>query len=182
MSKHKIHWFDKKNRLYNPIIQNQGHIRCLKNVLKDFPNIPYHSIVVFSNEACFTHVTYDPNIARLIYMSDFRATVNSLNKDFKDSISLIDIAKIKRTILTNISSVNKENHIAYVKNVQNLDKLGELRNQAKCPLCGSKLAIRTVKNGEKVGTQFIGCSSFPKCRYTRSINKPPRGRTPRYLS
>ena len=33
-----------------------------------------------------------------------------------------------------------------------------------CPECGSKLIERNGKNGK-----FIGCSGFPKCKYTRSI-------------
>ena len=33
-----------------------------------------------------------------------------------------------------------------------------------CPWCGSKLIKRNGRNGE-----FLGCSSYPKCRYSRSI-------------
>lgn len=39
-------------------------------------------------------------------------------------------------------------------------------NQA-CPQCGSRLVTRTARRGQRVGQQFLGCSSFPKCRYTR---------------
>lgn len=34
-----------------------------------------------------------------------------------------------------------------------------------CPKCGSRLVIRNGSRGK-----FIGCSNFPKCRYTRNIN------------
>ncbi len=37
-----------------------------------------------------------------------------------------------------------------------------------CPRCGSDLTIRTVKKGRRAGRQFYGCTSFPKCRYSRS--------------
>ncbi|PLW83336.1 DUF2034 domain-containing protein [Kineobactrum sediminis] len=37
----------------------------------------------------------------------------------------------------------------------------------KCALCGSDLVTRTAKKGANTGKQFLGCSSFPKCRYTR---------------
>lgn len=36
-----------------------------------------------------------------------------------------------------------------------------------CPRCGGKLVLRTAKKGAHSGNQFLGCSSFPKCRYTR---------------
>ncbi|MFP4058651.1 MAG: type I DNA topoisomerase [Candidatus Brocadiia bacterium] len=34
----------------------------------------------------------------------------------------------------------------------------------KCPRCGAALVVRTGRRG-----RFVGCSAFPKCRFTRSI-------------
>mgnify|MGYP000122311597 CR=1 FL=1 len=39
--------------------------------------------------------------------------------------------------------------------------LVELKNP--CPLCGSALRLREKKKTQK---EFLGCSKFPKCRYT----------------
>lgn len=33
-----------------------------------------------------------------------------------------------------------------------------------CPKCRGKMQLRTVTKGKKAGTQFWGCSTFPKCR------------------
>ena len=38
-----------------------------------------------------------------------------------------------------------------------------------CPLCGGKTVIRTVKTGARAGAQFIGCSNYPKCKYTKNV-------------
>lgn len=38
-----------------------------------------------------------------------------------------------------------------------------------CPRCGSDLVRREAKRGNKAGMAFIGCTSFPKCRYTRDF-------------
>ncbi|BDS05068.1 membrane protein [Oceaniferula spumae] len=38
-----------------------------------------------------------------------------------------------------------------------------------CPKCSQPMAIRTAKRGTNSGTQFWGCSSYPKCRGTMSI-------------
>ena len=35
-----------------------------------------------------------------------------------------------------------------------------------CPKCGSDLIERTAKRGPNAGNSFLGCSNFPKCRYT----------------
>lgn len=40
-----------------------------------------------------------------------------------------------------------------------------------CPLCGSPLVIRTAGKGSFDGRKFYGCSNYPKCRYTRKIEK-----------
>jgi restriction system protein len=36
-----------------------------------------------------------------------------------------------------------------------------------CPKCGNHLVERQAKRGAKVGNSFLGCSSFPKCRFTQ---------------
>lgn len=36
-----------------------------------------------------------------------------------------------------------------------------------CPRCGGVLVTRTVSKGERKGETFMGCSNFPKCRYTK---------------
>ncbi len=39
----------------------------------------------------------------------------------------------------------------------------------KCPECGSELVIRKGRFGE-----FISCSAFPKCKYTKNISSPKK--------
>ena len=36
-----------------------------------------------------------------------------------------------------------------------------------CPVCQSEMVLRTAKKGWKAGSQFWGCSDYPKCRGTR---------------
>ena len=40
-------------------------------------------------------------------------------------------------------------------------------NGMLCPRCGSPLVLRTAKKGAYAGSQFYGCSSFPRCRYIK---------------
>lgn len=44
----------------------------------------------------------------------------------------------------------------------------------KCPVCGHDLVIRHGRNGD-----FIGCSNFPECSYTKSIIKSTGVKCPR---
>lgn len=41
----------------------------------------------------------------------------------------------------------------------------------ECPDCGEELILRTNSDGDK----FYGCSSFPECRYTESVDEVIEG-------
>jgi restriction system protein len=44
--------------------------------------------------------------------------------------------------------------------------VGDKSNDNVCPLCGSKMVLRTAKKGPNAGEKFWGCPDFPKCRGT----------------
>ena len=59
--------------------------------------------------------------------------------------------------LTKVSKDIKKQHIDNIKK----------RYESKvCPFCGKKLIKRNGKYGE-----FIGCTGYPECKYTRKIDK-----------
>ncbi len=35
-----------------------------------------------------------------------------------------------------------------------------------CPKCESEMVLRTARKGDSTGSQFWGCSGYPRCRYT----------------
>jgi restriction system protein len=39
-----------------------------------------------------------------------------------------------------------------------------------CPNCGSEMVGRTAKRGSNAGSQFWGCSQYPRCRGTRAVD------------
>jgi restriction system protein len=41
-----------------------------------------------------------------------------------------------------------------------------------CPKCESEMVLRTSKKGSNAGSQFWGCSTFPRCRFTLAVNTP----------
>ena len=47
--------------------------------------------------------------------------------------------------------------------------VAEMRDEQEhiCPRCGGRLVTRTVSKGDRKGETFVGCSNFPKCRYTK---------------
>lgn len=39
-----------------------------------------------------------------------------------------------------------------------------------CPQCGKKMAVRVARHGRGAGLRFWGCTGYPDCRYTESID------------
>lgn len=74
--------YGNKYQLRNPIHQNQGHIRALKFLLKDYGNIPFISIVAFSRQAshgidAHSPVIYWVQIPRIINQFETRVLSES---------------------------------------------------------------------------------------------------------
>jgi RNase P subunit RPR2 len=146
-----------KEKFYNPIKQNYGHTQALKTILKEFQNIVYYPIVVFTTEADLkvtadTDVVYDTHLIRTI------------KKYQKENIS--DVTRDKIYAYLNTKNVTDKNlKKEHIQNIQ--EKKIDVENKIKsdiCPKCGSSLVIRNGKYGT-----FKGCSNYPKCRFTINI-------------
>lgn len=101
----------KPREFYNPIWQNEGHIRALKALCaRQFPNLQYHNIVVFSDECKL------PKIPNVIRLKDLRGALKAKMKD-EPIISGEDVAYIKEIIETNNIKGNDKRleHVAYAK-------------------------------------------------------------------
>jgi len=40
------------------------------------------------------------------------------------------------------------------------------KSEMPCPKCGGKLVRRVAKRGSNEGKSFLGCSNYPRCKYT----------------
>ncbi len=72
----------------------------------------------------------------------------------------IDFASDKPMLL-----VDGNGLLSLIHDVQTAPKV-EATKQTICPRCGSELVERQAKRGINAGNTFLGCSSFPKCRYS----------------
>ncbi len=142
-----------KEKLYNPIRQNYEHIQALKAYLKDFPSVPYISIVAFTTKAdlkvkAASEVIYTVNILKSIR----KYTIESISDDMREKIF---------TMLSSINIKGKEERKRHIQGIHNrLDTKESMIKNGICPSCGSKLVLRKGKYGS-----FTGCSGYPKCRF-----------------
>jgi hypothetical protein len=145
--------YKSKKNMYNPIRQNYGHIQALKEIIRDFPEVNYIPIVVFTTKADLkvkskTDVIYTINLLKTIKKYDKQTLRDSIKKQIYSK-------------LISLSIDGKENRKAHVAQIQNrlIDNNNKINNDI-CPRCGGKLFLRKSKYG-----QFKGCSNYPKCRF-----------------
>lgn len=145
-----------KNKYYfhNPIHQNYGHIKALEEILH-LDESKFISIICISNQANLK--VNVKNVTQLDFLND-------LIQSYRTELLDINLNEIKNKIeLNNISdkTIRKE-HIKNIKN--NIKENNKKEQEMICPKCGGKLVERTGKYGN-----FIGCSNYPKCKYTTNI-------------
>ena len=138
-----------KNKFYNPIRQNRTHIRALADYLGK-PVSEFVSYIIFSERCELKKVPEDtaeviivrrPNMLRKLRNTLNASPVKYTHEEMRDMFS-------KLRLLTNRNDSEKQQHIENIK--------------TKCPFCGNDLVLRKGKYG-----QFWGCSTYPKCRFTR---------------
>ena len=181
-----------KHRFYNPIKQNQTHIKWLGKYLGN--EIPLFSIIVFSERCELKKVNVDNPEIKVIKRDRTYATVKGIWNANPDVIDEKQVEKFYYNLkeLTNVDVAVKAAHVntierKYKKTIlkkhtseektDSQDKLLEEKGDNSksdldgkiCPKCGSKLILRTAKKGANAGNQFYGCGGFPKCRYIEEL-------------
>lgn len=142
---------NKKNSFYNPVKHNATHIYRLSEYLK--VKKVFQNIVVFLNNADLTNVS-----ATNIYSVYDLYKIKTQPTNITLSIKKMEYFYNKLLELKINNKITKEDHIHNINEMQN--KI----HQGICPRCGKFLVLREGKNG-----QFFGCSSFPKCKFTKNI-------------
>ena len=138
-----------RNQFYNPIRQNQTHIRALAEYL-EMPEAAFISYIVFSERCSLKKVPEDTPEVVIVRRPDMLKKLRSTLKRTEVQYSPEKIQNMTGKLegLTHQSETVKEQHIEDLK--------------TKCPFCGSPLVLRKGKYGN-----YWGCSAYPKCRFTR---------------
>lgn len=151
-----------KNRFYNPVKQSLGHVRHIKNMLKEFPFIPIVPVVVFTDRA---NLRIEKSQYDVMYTDELLDFINS-RKDV-----YLNESDVKR-ILDIFYQKNVRNFVDDKKHTENVEYIRERENEraenaisyGSCPKCGGMLVERHGKYG-----RFYGCSNYPNCKYTLNL-------------
>ena len=146
--------YGKKYKFQNPLHQNYRHTKALAGYLQtDHDNI--HSVVFFIGDTTKLKTELPNNVMThglSSYIKRFQSIVYSSSE--------LDLFEQKILQLRDLNISTKE-HVANLKSRHSSNSI--------CPKCGSELKQKQAKRGKSAGNYFLGCSNFPKCRYTKNM-------------
>ena len=146
--------YGKKRQFQNPMKQNYRHVRCLADYLGVDEKV-FNSVVFFIGD-CEFKTTMPPSVLNrglIPYVKSFNNTYLTLQQ-----VAYIETRLIA---LKGDTSLTKQVH---------LDSLRDRHESTTvCPRCGERLVQRVAKKGVSDGKLFWGCSSYPKCKFTRPV-------------
>ena len=139
-----------KNKIYNPLLQNKTHIYNLKQIIGG--QMEFHSCVVILR----ANLDYLDAYEEVFTLREFKQSLYEIEgKEYKDD--LIQESYNKLLEYKNNPIATTKEHVKNIKETQrDIDK-------NICPRCGGKLVLRTSKSG----SQFYGCSNYPRCKFIK---------------
>ncbi len=104
-----------KHQFYNPIYQNKLHVKALQQTLNLPDNIPFHSIVVFSERCTFKDVV--STTVPVVHRNDISKEVSNFASQTPNVLSEEKIDEIYRILYprTRVSEEVKKQHIENIK-------------------------------------------------------------------
>ena len=150
--------YKKKNKIYNPVIQNWTHVNFLKGISPELKGLKYFPIVVFAGSAKLKKISSSTPVIRK------RRLLRTIKRIRDVVLTHEQLAKIDGIINQSIvagKNVKKEHKKQVRKNIKRTKKES---NPSICPKCGERLLVKNGKFGK-----FLGCSNFPKCKFTKNI-------------
>ncbi len=190
-----------KNSFYNPVKQNENHVKWLKHYLND--KIPMFSLIVFSKRCELKKIAVESENVHVIKREQVFKTIDKIWDNTDDILCESTMESIYK-LLKALTNVDEATRLAHIKNINDkvgnkskskemkilinenhskdniMDENSEIEvseeNQSQsstliCPRCKGELVLRVAKKGENKGNTFYGCSSYPKCRYIQNIEE-----------
>lgn len=120
---------------YNPIMQNNSHIKHLKTILGN--QIPMWSIIVFSERCTLKNIQVESNNVRVIKRNDVASTITAIyNQTPSDSLSEDDIKELYAKLYpyTQVTDETKSQHIANIRNTYKSQTGVQVEHQACTPI------------------------------------------------
>ena len=144
--------YKEKYKFQNPLRQNYRHTRSLAEFLHvDHSSV--HSVILFTGDCTFK-VPMPVNVLK-----------NGLGSYVRSFSRRVLLPNEVERIVAQLTAIKADRSLTRQSHVQSLRVQHASRDV--CPSCGAQLVLRTARKGPNAGSTFLGCSGYPKCRYTR---------------
>ena len=182
-----------KEHFFNPILQNAVHLKWLIRYLGIDASL-FYSYILFSRRCTLKSITLTTGEHQVMNRPKVLRAVRKNAKRAGKRLTPADIDAIYECLapLTNVTEAQKQAHIARIERKKTgmpsratpaaarperaqepivASNTAQASSEAQeiCPRCGGTLVLRQYSRGERAGQHFFGCSNYPKCRYTRSL-------------
>lgn len=147
-------YFKRKYRFQNPLHQNFGHLKAVEELLRVDPRA-LHGLVVFRGS--FRFKTPVPSG---VLLHRYRAWV-AAHQDV-----MLDAMNVARSVAT-LDTHGKRGWLAGWTHARSVR--ARYASDTVCPKCGGALHVRTARRGSNTGSQFLGCTNYPKCKFTKPV-------------
>jgi hypothetical protein len=164
-SEHQKFWtqniYKQKHTFQNPLHQNYKHTKTLEKLL-DIDSSKIFSVVVFVGDATFKtempdNVVYSGGLFRFI---DAHQEILFTPSEMWRIVEDIEDGRLSKGLKT---------HREHVKNIKtNMHEKKRQIDTLVCPRCSNRLVLRKAGKGAYLGKEFYGCSSYPRCRFTKN--------------
>jgi uncharacterized paraquat-inducible protein A len=157
--------YKRKEKFLNPILQNKGHIKALRDWLGEASShIPIHSVVVFLPRAKFKSDAHFSH-AYVVYPKQLKQVLEQHGTSVIDRETKQLLTQKLETALVKDKQQEKEMKKRHVQTIRTKQKQTEQHiQQNRCPKCGGALVVKRGKYGK-----FKSCSNYPKCKFTQAI-------------
>jgi len=143
----------------NPIKQNNAHIKQLLHFRPKLSEGAVHSVIVFGEHCELKKINLAGHRHIIVKCGRLRGTIEPMLK--KKILTRRKIRRLYKQLYpqTQLSPQEKQAH---------RQRVADIAEGRVCPFCGSLLVLRTARD---TGNQFMGCGSFPACKYTAKLRE-----------
>ena len=110
-----------KYSLYNPIFQNDGHIRAIKNSIPNYLNVPFHSMIVFYGDCKLKKISNVPSDVLVVKANKAIDSINDiLVKSPSTNFYAEEVVSVLKKGVENGNDLEVQN--IHVQNIKKLTK------------------------------------------------------------
>jgi len=146
--------YGKKSQFQNPIKQKYRHTRSLSEHLQLDHGL-FKPVIFFIGD-CEFKTPMPSNVLN----RGLIPYVKSFNNKCLTQQQVADI-ETRLTTLKGDVSLSRQAHLDSLHNRH--------ESTTACPRCGADLVQRVAKSGKSSGQAFLGCSEYPKCKFTKPL-------------